>query len=120
MRDVNPAIAVSIPSPKETVLTGRAKNLLFFRESCVQPQIIRCYKATEMLGISRATLHRRIKDGTLVKVQLSKNCSGITLESINRVLSGEAGIGESPQAKNLAESRARRLAAGEAEGKSEE
>ena len=54
------------------------------------PKIYRINAASEMLGISRSTTYRLIRDKKLVTVKVSERISGITAESLENHMRSQA------------------------------
>lgn len=75
----------SIASPVDLLDTSVAVTAPM-RASQVEVKVYRLSTAQRVLGLSKASIYRRIKDGTLVKVQLGPRATGITADSINALL----------------------------------
>lgn len=54
----------------------------------MRPLVYRLGQAADLLGISKVTLWRRIKDGTLTPVKIGPRASGVTAESVHRLVGG--------------------------------
>ena len=53
------------------------------------PRIYRINRASDLLGISRATTYRLVRDKKLVLVKVGERASGITAESLENHLKGQ-------------------------------
>jgi excisionase family DNA binding protein len=56
----------------------------------MRPLVYRLGQAADLLGISKVTLWRRIKDGTLQGVKIGPRAAGVTSASVHRLIEGAA------------------------------
>ena len=54
----------------------------------MRPLVYRLGQAADLLGISKVTLWRRIKDGTLQGVKIGPRAAGVTSASVHRLIEG--------------------------------
>ncbi|GGX11396.1 hypothetical protein GCM10007242_16900 [Pigmentiphaga litoralis] len=68
------------------LVAAQSAHMAAAREAAAQIQVYRMASAVRLLGISKASIYRRIADGDLVKVSLGPRATGITAESIRAFL----------------------------------
>lgn len=56
--------------------------------STTTPQVYRINRASALLGVSRATTYRLVRNKKLVLVKVGERASGITAESLEKHLKG--------------------------------
>lgn len=55
-----------------------------------RPLVYRLGQAADLLGISKVSVWRRIKDGSLEGVKLGPRAAGVTAESVHRLAGGQS------------------------------
>jgi excisionase family DNA binding protein len=76
---------------KESAKNKLASSLPVQQEK-PQPRVYRMNTATEMLGVSRNTIYRLVRNGELVLVKVGAKASGITSESLIAFLAKKPAI----------------------------